>query len=58
MNLDGIGLALQVQTTLERRALDNQASSVMQLISSVTEEQSEMDGGRDDRLGKVVDLRA
>ncbi|MCE5272371.1 hypothetical protein LLH00_13920 [bacterium] len=58
MNLDSINLALQVQTTLERRALDNQASSVMQLISSVTEQEPAPAGGRDDRLGKVVDLRA
>ncbi len=57
MGIESLSLALQVQTTLERKALDNQAANVMQLVSSVTGEDPAR-GGRDDKLGKVLDLRA
>jgi hypothetical protein len=58
MDLTSVDLAMKVQTSLERKALDAQATDALLLIQSATEGAKEPSGGRDDSLGNIVDTRA
>jgi hypothetical protein len=57
LELNQVDLALKIQATLQRKILDQQASNVLALVQSVTAD-TKSAGGRDDRLGRGVDLKA
>ncbi len=56
--IENASLALQVQATLQRKQLDYQAQNFMVLLEGVKELSEKVNGGRNDSLGKMVDLSA
>ena len=56
--LESAGLALKVQTTLQRKQLDYQAQNFLTLLEGLNEVNEQIRAGRDDSLGKVVDFFA
>jgi hypothetical protein len=57
-SIENAGLALQVQATVQRKVLDHQAQNFLTLLESLKELSEEINGGRNDNLGKVVDVIA
>jgi len=57
-SIENAGLALQVQATMQRKVLDHQAQNFLILLESLKELSEKINGGRNDNLGKVVDVIA
>jgi len=57
-SIENAGLALQVQATMQRKVLDHQAQNFLTLLESLKELSDKINGGRNDNLGKVVDVIA
>ena len=55
--LDNLSLSMKVQTSLQRQSL-NEAESVAENLLEGTEENTAKVQGRNDSLGKVIDLIA
>lgn len=57
-SIENAGLALQVQAAMQRKVLDHQAQNFLTLLESLKELSDKINGGRNDNLGKVVDVIA
>ena len=57
-SIENAGLALQVQATMQRKVLDHQAQNFLTLLESLKELSDKINGGRNDNLGKIVDVIA
>ena len=57
-SIENTGLALQVQATMQRKVLDHQAQNFLTLLESLKELSDKINGGRNDNLGKIVDVIA
>jgi len=56
-SIESAGLALRAQSTMQRKALDHQAENFLILLAGVIELGEKVNGGRDDNLGIVVDVK-
>ncbi|MBN2288391.1 MAG: hypothetical protein JXQ83_03595 [Candidatus Glassbacteria bacterium] len=56
--LESAGLALQVQATMQRKVMDYQAENFLKLLEGLDELREKMQGGKNDSLGKIVDVIA
>ena len=57
-SIENAGLALQVQAAMQRKVLDHQAQNFLTLLESLKELSDKINGGRNDNLGKIVDVIA